>query len=288
MNRRPRTDPWIGLILLMTGAPLCMGLVFMLGYSTGLIGLLAEGFTLRHWVRALTDVQTWATLVYSVAIGAASLGASLILALGLQAALGARLRRGALRGLLFVPLAVPPIVAALLSVEVFANAGLLARLARAGGWIDTPADFPTLLYTRSGIGIVLTQMTLVTPFLLLLLDRLSRNERVADLAQVARTLGASHWQAWRGVALPVLMRAAAPVLSVYVLALMGAFEVPLLVGAQYPAMISVLIQRRLSQFDIATRPEAYVLATLYGCLSVGFLLMLFAARGRREASERGS
>lgn len=285
MTSRSRADPWIALLLLMSGGPLLAGLVVMLAYSTGLIGLLSTGFTLHHWAAALGDGQTWVTLGYSASIAAASLGASLGLAFALQAVLGARLTRGALHGLLFVPLAVPPLVAALLSVEVLGNAGLLARFARAFGWLARPQQFPTLLFTRSGVAIVLTHMTLVTPFLLLLFDRLAHNERLAEVALVGRALGASRWQAWRRITLPLLMRAAAPVLSVYFLALMGAFEVPLIVGAQYPAMISVLIQRRLSQFDMSTRPEAYVLATLYAGLAVGLLCALFAARRRRERRE---
>ena len=44
MSSRPRRDPWIALPLLMIGGPLLTGLIFMLAYSTGLIGLLAEGF----------------------------------------------------------------------------------------------------------------------------------------------------------------------------------------------------------------------------------------------------
>ena len=288
MNRRKRPDPWIVLLLLMTAGPLLGGLAFMLFYSTGLIGLLAEGFTLRYWCRVLADRQTWMSLIYSVFVGGSSLGAALVLALGLQAALGERLRRGALRGLLFLPLAVPPLAAGLLSVEVIGNGGLLARLAHAAGWISGPEDFPTLLFAPSGIAIILTHMTLVTPFLLLLLDRVARNERVGELVQVAYTLGASRWQAWRRACLPVLIRSTAPVLTVYGLALAGAFEIPLLVGAQYPSMASVLIQRRFAQFDIDTRPEAYALASLYAVLAMGFSLAMFArraGRGKRQTAQ---
>ena len=286
MNKRSACDPWIGLLWAITAGPLLAGLLFMFLYSVGLIGLLADGFTLRYWVRTLTDGQTWISLSYSVAIGGVSLAASLALALALQAALGMRLRRGALRGLLFLPLAVPPLVAALLSEELLGNAGLLARLAHAGGWAEQPENFPTLLFTPSGIGIVATHMTLVTPFLLLLLDRVARHELVADLVQVARTLGASRWQAWRRVCLPVLMRGSTPVYRDFIV-LIGAFEVPLLVGAQYPSMISVLIQRRFSQFDMSTRPEAYVLACIYACLAASCLLTLFGVRAKRNAQERG-
>lgn len=280
-------DPFVGLLLILVAAPVLGGFCFMLLYSTGLIGVLADGFTLRYWIRVLAGGHTWVALAYSTLIGGASLGASLALALGLQAALGSRLRTGVLQGLLFLPLTLAPLVAALVSVETLGNAGLAARLARAAGLIDRPEEFPAILYTDSGAGIVITHMMLVTPFLVLLLDRVARHESVAALAQVARTLGASYWQAWLRVSLPVLMRASAPVLCIYGVVLMGAYEVPLLVGAQYPAMISVLIQRRFSQFDLRLRPEAYALASLYAVLATGLLLTLFALQNRRDPRGRG-
>jgi putative spermidine/putrescine transport system permease protein len=185
-------------------------------------------------------------------------------------------------------MALAPLVAALVSVEILGNAGLVSRVARAAGLIERPEEFPSVLYTSSGLGIVLTHMMLVTPFLVLLLDRAAGHESVAALVGVARSLGASRWQAWRRVSLPVLLRASAPVLSVYFVALMGAYEVPLLVGAQYPAMISVLIERRFSQFDLGLRPEAYALASLYAVLATVVLLVLFAARSRRGSPVRGA
>lgn len=268
----------------MTIGPVVVALGFMLVYSVGGIGLLSSGWTLRYWGEALHDGETWASLGYSFAIGLASLALALGLALGLQAALGPQLRRGPLRSLLFVPLAIPALVAALVSVELFGNAGLLARLARAAGWIDMPNDFPSLLFTASGSGIVLTHVLLVGPFLLLLLDRLARHERVDELAWVARSLGASRWQAWRRVTLPVLLRAGMPTLSVYFIVLVGAFEVPLLVGAPYPQMVSVLVQRKFSQFDLASKPQAYVIGSVYALLAMALLMALFAWCGRRGIS----
>lgn len=287
-SRRGSADPWIALLLLLVGGSLLAGLTFMLGYSVGLIGVLADGFTLRHWTVALRDEQTWLTLAYSAWIAGASLGSSLLMALVLQALLDVRLTRGVLHSLLFLPLAVPPIVAALVSTEMLGNSGLIARLARALGWLVSPEEFPTLLFTRSGLAIVLTHLSLVSPFLVLLLNRLAANERIAAYAEVARDLGASRWAVWSRVIVPMLLRAAAPALTVYFLALMGAFEIPLVVGAQSPSMVTVLIERRLSQFDLGTRPEAYVLALLYGAMATGLLLLFFKARHRRERREAGS
>jgi putative spermidine/putrescine transport system permease protein len=266
---------------MVTVGPVLVGMGYMLLYSVGGTGLLSTGWTLRYWHEALQDSETWISLGYSFAIGFASLVLALVLAFGLQAGLGSQVRRGPLRSLLFVPLAIPALVAALLSVELFGNAGLLARLAYAAGWIARPNDFPDLLFTAAGSGIVLTHVLLVAPFLLLLLDRLARHERVDDLTWVARTLGASRWQAWCRVTLPVLLRASMPTLSVYFIVLVGAFEVPLLVGASYPQMISVLVQRKFSQFDLTSKPQAYVVACLYGVLAMSLLMALFRWCGRR-------
>lgn len=283
MTKRRLPDPWLLLLLAMTVGPVIAALGFMLLYSLGGIGLLSTGWTLRYWNETLREGATWVTLGYSFAIGLASLLLALGLALGLLAALGVQLRRGALRSLLFIPLAIPALVAALLSVQLFGNAGLLARLGHALGWIAQPNDFPDLVFTASGSGIVLTHVLLVGPFLLLLLDRLGRHERVDELAWVARTLGASRWQAWRKVTLPVLLRAGMPTLSVYFIVMVGAFEVPLLVGASYPRMVSVLVQQKFSQFDLASKPQAYVIASVYALLAMGLLLALFAWCSRRNA-----
>jgi putative spermidine/putrescine transport system permease protein len=282
-----RIDPFVVLLLILIAAPLVAGLCFMLLYGTGLLGLLAHGFTTVYWAHVLADRNTWFSLAYSAVIGGASLVASLALALALQSVLGSRVSTGALQGLLFLPLTLAPLTSALVSVELLGNAGLVARAAHGVGLLDRPEDFPSILHTVSGAGIVLTHMMLVTPFLVLLLDRVARHESLAALLEVARMLGASPWQAWRRVGLPVLVRASAPVLSVYWVVLMGAYDVPLLVGAQYPAMMSVLIERRFSQFDLSMRPEAYVLATVYGVVATALLLAVFSSWQRRDLHRFG-
>src|SRR5258708_37740714 len=112
----------------------------------------------------------------------------------------------------------------------------------------------------------------MAPFFLSLLAGRARHERLRELSRVAGTLGASPWQVWRRVTLPVLLRAATPTLSVYFLVLTSAFEVPLLVGASYPQMISVLVQRRFAQFDLVTKPQAYATASRYGVVATAFLV----------------
>ncbi len=281
--RAHRIDPMIALFLLAIVGPVLIGLAFSALYSLGGIGLLSSGWTLKYWRAALTHTETWVALGYSAYIALVSVAVSAALALTVVVMLGERVRRGGLGYLLYVPLAIPATVAGLLSFEIFGNAGLLSRIAHALGLTSVPADFPNLLFDRAGFGIILTHLAMITPFLVIFFDRLGRSEHLDALNQLAATLGASRTQNLCRVTVPVMLRRAAPTLSLYGIFLLSAFEVPLLIGAQYPPMISVLIQRRFGLFDIATKPEAYALATLYGIVILAGLLIAFR---RRDASGR--
>ncbi len=271
--------------VLVVAGPFASVMIFMLSYSLGGIGLLSQGWTTTYWLAALSDSQTWVSFLYTAYVGSVSLVGAMLLALMIVFSLGARLRQGWLGTLIYVPLTIPPVVAALLTAEMFGETGLLSRIAYALGWIVQPADFPALVYSRWGVGIILAHLGLVTPFLVLLFDRLRRNERVDALMQLSQTLGASRWQALRQIAIPVILYAALPALSVYFVVLNGAFEIPLMIGAQSPTMISVSIWRHFSQFDLATKPEAYVLTIFYtGVMFAGLLI----TRRLRKSSDPGA
>ena len=273
--------PALALFLAATLGPVLIGLGFSLAYSVGAIGLLSQRLTLTHWQWTLGQRETWVSLGFSVWTALACLAVSVPLALALLYALGERVRRGVLGYLLYLPLATPTIVASLLSVELLGGSGVFSRLAYALGLIEGPAAFPHLLYDRAGLGIILNHTALVTPFLLLLFDRLSRTERAGSYEQLALSLGARRAQAWWAVVLPLLLRRAAPTLSVYFIFLLGAFEVPLLVGAQYPSQISVTVQRQFGSFDLANKPRAYALVALYLMLAMAALpLLVRRAHGR--------
>lgn len=269
---------WLFCFLVIVVAPIAVGVGFMAAYASGGIGLLAHGWTVAHWREVATDAGTWIAIGYSFAIGLASLAASIAAALAILGICGARVGRGPAAIGWFVPLTMPPMVAALVTLEVWGNAGLIARVLHAVGWIARPAGFPAIVFSRWGWGIVLTHAMLVTPFLVLLFGRLDGLLRLDDLVATARTLGASRFEGWARVRVPALLRAAEPALTVYAIVLIGAFEVPLLVGAQSPSMVSVAIERHFTEFDVMAQPNGYAFATLYAVVAMVVLFAWFAWR----------
>lgn len=261
-----------------------LSLVFATGYALGGLGALSEGWTTAHVQVALSGPPFWIALAYSLALAAATLVLSLSLALGLMLGLRQHLRRPPLSIALVLPLAVPPIVAALMVDQWLGSAGLLARLSHALGLIDSPSMFPALVHDRYGIGIVVAQSALVAPFFALLFDRLAEQERLDTYGALARTLGATPAQTLRRVTIPLLLRGARPLIAVYGVVLVGAYEIPLLIGVRYPAVLTVEIEQQIAQLDLGLRPQGFAMAATYLLLVLLVLsVMALLAWQQRDA-----
>ena len=83
-----------------------------------------------------------------------------------------------------------------------------------------------------------------------------------EYEQAALTLGASWWQRLRHVTLPLAAPAAVSASLVVFAFIFGAFEVPFILGRPYPAMLSVVAQRRYLSTDLADRPGAVAVAVV--------------------------
>ena len=118
------------------------------------------------------------------------------------------------------------------------------------GLIDRASQFPDLVNDPYAIGIVLAFVTMVLPFFVLLFAQVYKNENIAALGALARSLGAGKGQVLRKVSLPLLLRKTRTLVGLYFVFLLGAYEVPLLLGRESPQMLSVLIIRELRQYDL--------------------------------------
>ncbi len=255
--------------LLVVGLPLA-GLAYALLGSVGLAGPLAAGFTGRYWRAQGHDPGLLYAALYSAGVALVAVGLSTGLALALVLGAQASLRRGPLLGLLYVPLLMPALVLAFYLFQLLSRSGWLSRLSYQAGLTSRLDAFPELVQDAAGLGIVLAYVLLTFPFLALLFQAIYQESRLDDYYQLTRTLGASAGQFRRRVALPLLLRRAAPTLLLSTVATLGAYDIPLLLGRPYPQMLSVYLTTRLQRFDLRELPAAY----LAGFLVAGGLLIL--------------
>lgn len=273
--------------LAVVGGLFAGGVGLAIVQSLGLLSPLGENqLTLSHYRSLLGDreFQRSIGLTLSLAMVATGLSAlgGLVLALSLRT-LATRYRL--FNTLLQIPLAMPHLSMAVVLLNVIAPSGLLARLVHSLGLIDLPAEFPVLINDGWGIGIVMAYLLKEIPFVTLML--LTLLLRIGDeYEQAARTLGASSWQRLRYVTLPLLAPAALSSSLMVFAFILGAFEVPYLLGRPYPAMLSVVAQRRYMDVDLAARPGAIAVAVMLSLITTALVWLYLKLARRLAGTER--
>lgn len=105
-----------------------------------------------------------------------------------------------------MPLAVPGIVSAFFTYQLFAQSGFFSRISHAFGWIDSAQQFPDLVNDNLAIGIIITFISLLTPFFILLYLNIYKDERIEELNQLSKALGANKKQIAILVSLPIMLK----------------------------------------------------------------------------------
>ncbi len=187
--------------------------------------------------------------------------------------------RGLINFLFQLNLTVPHLVGAIGILYLFSQSGTFARLAAELNLITKPADFPAMVFDPYAIGIILQYIWKEVPFIGIIV--LANMQSIGqDYEAVGRSLGASRWQAFRHVLLPLIFPGVLSA-SVMVFAFtFGAYEIPAVLGANYPATLPVLAYRSYTDVDLAARPEAMAMAVVIAILSAIMIAIYIRATRR--------
>ncbi len=262
--------PALAVIGLLFGGGLLLGLMRSFNYMP-VIGLTSPD--LSAWHAVLFSPVFLRSLALSLYIAIASTALSALIAVGAALLLRQSFTGRRLIGFLVqANLTVPHIVGAIGLSYLLSQSGSFARIAAASGLISRPADFPALLFDPYAIGIILHYVWKEVPFVALILLSAMQGA-TADYEAAARNLGASRWQTFRHIFLPMIAPALTAA-SVIVFAFsFGAYEVPLILGANAPAALPVLAWRSYTDADLAARPEAMAMAMLIALISGALILI---------------
>ena len=262
--------PALSVVLLLFGSGLLLAVLQSFGYLP-FIG--RTTLTLDAYRDLLGSRAFYQSLGISLWVA----GVSTLLAtlLGLAVALLLRRPFSGRRRALFLfqlNLPIPHLVGGVGILLLLGQSGLLARAAYAVGLIAQPADFPALIYDRFAIGIIAEYLWKETVFIALVL--LGALRTIGDeWEQAAATLGASAWQRFRHVLLP-LLRPSLRAASILIFAFsFGAFEIPYLLGQRFPSALPVVAYRRYTDVDLAARAEAMAIAVMLSLVSLVLIVI---------------
>jgi len=273
--------PALVVILVVFGGGLAMGVVQSMGYLP-ILGM--TEITWQHYRELLGDPRFYTALGLTFAIAASSTLLATLLAVGGALALRRSFRGSRVVTLIYqLPLPVPHLVAAAGLVMLLTQSGLVARVLYSVGMVNQPSDFPPLFFDRNSLGIVLVYVWKEAPFMGLVLLAVLKGSAL-EYEEVAGTLGASPWQRFRHVLLPLMMPGILST-SVIVFAFMfGSFEVPLLLGVRYPEVLPVMAYRLYVDPDLTQRPAAMTIGIVISLIVI-LLLLVYRWLLRRSVAE---
>jgi putative spermidine/putrescine transport system permease protein len=254
--------PAIAIIGLLFGG----GLVLAFLQSIGAIGILEAGqISLSAYQAALANPEFWRSIALSFYIAVAATGVATVLSIGLAVLLRTAGQWASFACQITLP--IPHLVGIVGVLLLLSPSGLVSRLLYALDWTHSDQDFPLLVNDAANIGVLLLFLWKEIPFITLILLAVLRSINPAYEMQ-ARALGASPWQCFWAVTLPMLkpgILSSSLIVFGYIFA---SFEVPFLLGSTRPRTLPVLVYRAFTDTDLSHRPEAIALGILLSMLSL--------------------
>ena len=243
-------------------------------------------FTLQHYRTLFATPGFWRSLGYTFYYAFVPTVVGTVLSVYLAQLLHRRFRGRTWVGLLYkLPLMVPYLVGVALTVLLWSNGGLVARVGHALGLIEKTGDFPRLLNSHAGVGIMLVYLWKQVPFATLVIYSTLLGLD-ADLEAAARTLGANARQTFRHVTLPRLAPGIVAASLIVFAFNFGSFEVPFILGGGFPNTLPVEAWRAFSDADPLRRLQAMAIIMIVTLLS-SLLLIIYLVLYRRFERGRG-
>ncbi|HZK54990.1 MAG TPA: ABC transporter permease subunit [Desulfosporosinus sp.] len=166
-----------------------------------------------------------------------------------------------------VPIIVPHLVAALLILNLFSQSGIISRVLYQLNWVQSPQQFPSVLFDSHALGIILAYLWKEVPFVILMVVTIM--EKIdGSIGEAAVNLGASKFKTFYSITLPLCLPTIYTSFLLVFAYSFGAFEIPFLLGMTSPKALPVLAYVEFTYPDLSHRPYAMALNGIMVVLSV--------------------
>lgn len=248
---------------------LTSGIVIALSQSVGYIPIIGlKEFTLKYYKTIIMDKGFLQSLKLSLNISLFSSIIAVIVGVSLAYAMLINKHRKSIEKILYIlPIIVPHMIAAFLMFNILSQSGLLPRILYHLQIFREQYEFPSLIFDRYGVGIIITYLWKEIPFVAMVVYTFISNIN-KDLEDVAVNLGASRRQFFWHVILPLSWPSIISSFIIIFAFSFGAFEVPYLLGPTTPKTLPVKAFIEYSNPDIFNRPYAMALNVVLTLISL--------------------
>lgn len=243
-----------------------------LGYFP-VVGL--EKITFKYYKEVIKSSEFITSLNFSLYISIISSVIAIVLGVILAYCIYKIENKNTIVNLLYkIPIIIPHTIAVILIINTLSRNGIVPRILYSIGLIKCQNSFPNLIMDKNGMGIILTYMWKEIPFIILVVYSVICNID-KKIWEAALNLGASKFQTFFYVILPMLMPS---ILSSFIIIFafsFGAFEVPYLLGPTKPKALPVKAYIEYSNPDLVNRPYAMVINMIL-IIICSFLVLLYS------------
>jgi len=276
--------PILSVLVVLFGGALVMALLQSLGFAPwfGVNTFPDLSYFGSLWGSRTFWVSLWLTLYYATVSTLLALvfGTALALAL-IKVFPGKRLYRYLYK----LPLMIPYTVGIALAVIMLGNGGMLSRVAALAGLIDDPGQFPQLLKTHYGWGIIAVYVWKQTPFITLavyaVLLGIGR-----ETEEAAAILGARRGAIFFRVTLPQILPGIVSSTLICFAFNVGAFEAPFILGGGFPDTLPVVAWRYFNDADYTLQLQGMATVVSIGIVA-GVILFAYLWVYRRYERRMG-
>jgi putative spermidine/putrescine transport system permease protein len=242
--------------------------------------------TLQYYRELFETPNFWWSLFYTFYYALMPAGIATALGTYLALCLHRRFHGRKLFQLVYkLPLMVPYLVGIGLASVLFSSGGILARAAYALGLIRSTGDFPRLLNSHAGWGIMWVYVWKQTPFMAMVIFSVLLGVG-RDTEEAALMLGANRRQVFWHVTLPQIIPGIVSASLIVFAFNFGSFEAPILLGAGYPNTLPVEAWRAFDDPDYARRLSSMAIVTFVALVS-GAVLFAYISLYRKFERRRG-
>jgi len=286
---RMRKERWLVMMQLL---PVMLVLVLLFGGALVLGVAQSLGFAPWFGVNTFPDLtyfkalwgepsfwrSLWLTLYYAIAATVMSLVLGILVAL----ALVRRFRSKTLYKYLYkLPLMIPYTVGIALAVIMLGNGGMISRFMEFVGLIDDPSQFPQILKTHMGWGIIAVYVWKQTPFVALTIYAVLLGVG-RETEEAAAILGANKRQVFFLVTLPQIMPGIISSTLIIFAFNIGAFEAPFILGGGFPDTLPVVAWRYFNDADYTLQLQGMATVVSIALMASGILYSYLAIYRRYE------
>ncbi|WP_282092465.1 ABC transporter permease [Epibacterium ulvae] len=276
--------PVMLVLTVLFGGALLLGVAQALGFAPW-FGVNTFPDT-SHFAALWSDPVFWRSLGFTLYYAFVATGLAVVFGVLLALALRESFAGKTLFKYIYkLPLMIPYAVGIALAVLLLGNGGMASRMMAFVGVIDDPSQFPQILKTHAGWGIIAVYVWKQLPFVALtvyaVLLGLGR-----ETEEAAKVLGANRWQVFWHVTLPQILPAIVSSSLIITAFNIGAFEAPFILGGGFPDTLPVVAWRYFNDADYTLQLRGMAVVVTLAIVS-GVVLFAYLGTYRRFERKRG-